>query len=236
MTVTRQQLLLDAFATLADTLVADYDVVELLQTLVETCQSALDVTAAGLLLADGSGNLDLVASTSEESRLVEVMQIGADAGPCIEAFRTGKVVSLPDITQAPEKWSSFQDSAREQGFASVYAIPMRLRNNTIGALNLFRDATGELDAEDIRAAQALADVATIGILQERALRASDSIREQLQLALNSRVLIEQAKGVLAYTHDLSMDEAFARLRRYARSNGLPLADVAKGLVQRTLLF
>jgi transcriptional regulator with GAF, ATPase, and Fis domain len=236
MTVTRQQLLLDAFATLADTLVADYDVVDLLQTLVETCQRALDVTAAGLLLADGPGSLDLVASTSEESRLVEVMQISADAGPCIEAFRTAKVVSLPDISQAPDDWGSFRASAREQGFASVYAIPMRLRNNTIGALNLFRDATGELDAEDIRAAQALADVATIGILQERALRASDSIREQLQLALNSRVLIEQAKGVLAYTHDLSMDEAFARLRRYARSNGLPLADVAKGLVQRTLLF
>jgi len=236
MTVTRQQLLLDAFATLADTLVADYDVVDLLQTLVETCQSALDVTAAGLLLADASGSLDLVASTSEESRLVEVMQIGADAGPCIEAFRTAKVVSLPDITQAPDKWGSFRDSAREQGFASVYAIPMRLRNTTIGALNLFRDTTGELDAEDIRAAQALADVATIGILQERALRVSDSIREQLQMALNSRVLIEQAKGVLAYTHDLSMDEAFTRLRQYARSNRLPMAEVAKGLVQRTLLF
>jgi transcriptional regulator with GAF, ATPase, and Fis domain len=236
MTLTRQQLLIDAFATLADTLVAGYDVVELLQTLVETCQQALDVTAAGLLLADASGRLELVASTSEESRVVEVLQLSADAGPCIDAFHTSSVVTLPDVQQAPQRWRAFRDSAREQGFASVYAIPLRLRETTIGALNLFRGTTEELDADDIRAAQALADVATIGILQERAVRQSDDVREQLQLALNSRVIVEQAKGVLAYTHNLTMDEAFARLRQYSRSNRLPLSEVAKALVQRTLIF
>jgi transcriptional regulator with GAF, ATPase, and Fis domain len=235
-TVTREQRLLEAFATLADTLVAGYDVVDLLQRLVETCQETLDVTAAGLLLADASGSLDLVASTSEESRLVEVMQLSADAGPCIECFHTARIVSLPDIREAPDEWGEFRDAAREQGFLSVCAIPLRLRETTIGALNLFTDTAGELDEGDVRAAQALADVATIGILQERALRESDVIREQLQVALTSRVLIEQAKGILAYTHDLAMDEAFTMLRDYARRNRLPLAEVAQGLVQRTLIF
>jgi GAF domain-containing protein len=236
MTATRDQRLLEAFATLADTLVAGYHVVDLLQNLVDTTQEVLKVTAVGLLLADDSGSLDLVASTSEESRLVEVMQLGADAGPCIECFRGTRIVSLSDIRDAPDQWSGFRESALEQGFLSVYAIPLRLRDTTIGAMNLFSDTAGDLADEDVRAAQALADVATIGILQERALRASDAVREQLQLALNSRVLIEQAKGILAYTHDVSMNDAFGILRNHARSSQLPLAEVAQALVQRTLII
>jgi len=145
-------------------------------------------------------------------------------------------VSLADIRQAPDEWAEFRESALEQGFLSVYAIPLRLRETTIGAMNLFSDTAGELGEHDIRAAQALADVATIGILQERALRASDAVREQLQLALNSRVLIEQAKGMLAYTHDVSMNEAFGLLRNYARRNQLSLAEVAQALVHRTLII
>ena len=230
----REQQLVEAFATLADTLVAEYDTVELLQTLVEACQTTLDVSAAGLLLADDSGSLDVVASTSEESKLVELMQLGADAGPCIECFATGEVVSLVDIEDSPAKWVRFRDTALEQGFRSMHGIPLRLRDTRIGALGLFRTTRGELNPEDARAAQALADVATIGILQERALRESDAVRDQLQLALNSRVLIEQAKGVLAYTHDMSMDEAFRLLRGYARSNSVSLANVAQGVVLRTL--
>jgi hypothetical protein len=235
--ITRERALLEAFATLADTLVAGYDIVDLLQTLVETCADSLDVTAAGLLLVEpDSGSLDVVASTSEETRIVETMQLGAEAGPCIECFTTSRIVSVPDIAEVPARWSAFRDSAVGLGFAAVAAIPMRLRSETIGALNLFSDRVGELNDRDLLAAQALADVATIGILHERTVRASDVLRTQLQGALNSRVVIEQAKGVLAQTHDVGMDQAFSMLRSYARERQRPLAEVAGALVDRTLIF
>jgi GAF domain-containing protein len=233
---TREDRLIDTFATLADTLVADYDVVDLLQTLVESCADLFDIAAAGILLADADGELEVIASTSEASRLVEVMQLSARAGPCVESFTTGSVVSLPNVEDSPPEWQRFRDSAREQGFAAVFAIPLRLRETTIGALNLLSSVPGALPSQDVRAAQALADVATIGILQERTLRESMSVREQLTNALTSRVLIEQAKGVLAHSRGISMEEAFTLLRTYARTNRLLLSRVAQGLVEQTLVI
>lgn len=233
---TREDRLIDTFATLADTLVADYDVVDLLQTLVESCASLLDIEAAGILLADGDGELEVVASTSEASRLVEVMQLSARAGPCVECFTSGSVVSLTDVEDSPPAWRRFRDSAREQGFAAVHAIPLRLRETTIGALNLLSTIPGALRPQDIRAARALADVATIGILQERTLRESNSVREQLTNALASRVVIEQAKGVISHSRGVSMEEAFVLLRNYARSNRLMLSQVAQRLVDQTLVI
>ncbi|MEA9998731.1 GAF and ANTAR domain-containing protein [Cryobacterium sp. 5B3] len=233
---TREDRLIDTFATLADTLVADYDVVDLLQTLVERCADLFDIAAAGILLADADGELEVIASTSEASRLVEVMQLSARAGPCVESFTTGSVVSLPNVEDSPPEWQRFRDSAREQGFAAVFAIPLRLRETTIGALNLLSSVPGALPPGDVRAAQALADVATIGILQERTLRESMSVREQLTNALTSRVVIEQAKGVLAHSRGISMEEAFTLLRTYARTNRLLLSRVAQGLVEQTLVI
>ena len=232
--VTREEKLLATFATLADTLVADYDVVDLLQTLVDTCRDLLDTTAAGILLAAPNGELEVIASTSEASRLVETMQLSAEAGPCIESFRTGQVVSLPDIAQAPQTWARFRDSALEQGFLSVHAIPLKLREKTIGTLNLLSDEVGELDTSDAMAAQAFADVATIGILHERTLRESSVLAEQLQTALNRRVIIEQAKGVVAHTQKVPMDDAFGLIRNYARAHQIPVSRVAAGLVDMTL--
>lgn len=233
----RETGLLEAFATLADSLVADYDVVEMLQVLVDTCRDALDVTAVGLLLADpDSGSLDLVASTSEESRIVETLQLGAEAGPCVDCFRTGRPMLVPDIRATGDRWPEFRASADEQGFRGVFAIPMRLRDQTIGALNLFRSERGELNEHDLRAGQALADVATIGILHERSFRANDVLRDQLQGALTSRVAIEQAKGVLAHRHEVDMDAAFRMLRTYARSARMPLAAAARGVVERRILI
>lgn len=234
--LTREGQLVDAFAILADTLVDDYDAVDLLQTLVDNCRDLLDVTAAGILLADLDGNLEVVASTSEASRLVEVMQLSAQAGPCIDCYTTGAPVSVPDIRQSPEKWSRFRSSAAEQGFTSVFALPMRLRETTIGALNLLRAQPGDLIERDIRAAQALADVATIGILHARSLRESDAVRGQLQRALNSRIVIEQAKGVISQTNNVTTDEAFRLMRQYARSQGLLLSLVAERIVSRDLLI
>lgn len=231
---TREQQLLRAFAALADTLVAGYDVVDLLQTLVDTCTGLLGASESGVLLADGSGNLDLIVSTSEASRLVELMQLAADAGPCIDSFNTGEVISVPDISRAPEKWHLFREKALEEGFRAVDAIPLRLREDTIGTLNLLRKQTGQLDEDDMVAAQAFADVATIGILHERTIAHSNEVREQLQRALNSRIVIEQAKGVVAYMRGVPIDEAFTLIRAYARSHQLGISRVAAAIVDRKL--
>lgn len=229
-----QQRLLETFVKLADTLIDEYDVVDLLQFLVDTCRDVLDTTAAGILLADARGELEVVASTSEASRLVEMMQLSAEQGPCIESFRSGRRVSVPDIEASKEEWWQFRGSALAQGFRSMDALPLRLRDATIGTLNLFRSTPGPAPEESILAAQAFADVATIGILHERTLRESSILSEQLQAALNSRIAIEQAKGVVSHTRGVSIDEAFTLMREYARSHSMGLSVVAARLVDRSL--
>jgi transcriptional regulator with GAF, ATPase, and Fis domain len=230
----RLERLFDAFATLADTLVAGYDVLDLLQTLVENCHDLLDVDSAGILLANPRGGLEVVASTSEANTLVEIMQLDADAGPCLECFHLRAVVSVPDIDVDSARWPDFSATALAQGIHSIYAIPLRLRETTIGTLNLMRNERGELNQHDIRAAQALADVATIGILQERTIRDASKLREQLQSALSSRVVIEQAKGVVAETANVSVEAAFALIRQHSRAHQTPLSDVARQLVNGDL--
>jgi len=230
----REAALVDAFTTLADSLVAGFDVIELLQSLVETCHDLLDVAEGGILLADEQGVLDVVASTSEATSLVETMQLDAEQGPCWECFRTGRVSTVASLEADDPRWPEFARVARQQGFRSVHAIPLRLRDRVIGTLNLLRHEPGELNDRDVRVAQALADVATIGILQERTLRESAVVQAQLQRALSTRIVIEQAKGVLAHTHDVSTDEAFDLMRSHARSQQLRLADVARRLVDREI--
>jgi len=231
---TRERQLTTAFVTLADTLVADYDVVDLLQTLVDTCRDLLDASAAGIMLADSTGELAVVASTSEKSRLVEMMQLSSGFGPCVECFRTGTSVTVSDVDDLGDRWPGFREAALEQGFHSVHGVPLRLRGKVIGTLNLFRAEAGAMSDEDLAVAQGLADVATIGILQERTIREADVAKNQLQHALDSRVLIEQAKGVIAYMRDVDMDAAFRTLRDYSRSNNLNLRDVAELVVNRSL--
>ncbi|MCU1509846.1 MAG: hypothetical protein JWQ12_2111 [Glaciihabitans sp.] len=231
---TRDGRLAAAFVTLADTLVDDYDVVDLLQELVDACADLFGASAAGVLIADPAGVLEVVASTSEDNRLVNLMQPRNGTGPCIESYETGTVVAIPDISQLDDEWPEFRAESDALGFRSVHAVPLRLRGVTIGTLGIFRDEPGLLDLEDSSIIRGLADVATIGILHERAIRESDIAMEQLQNALNSRVIIEQAKGVIAQLRDVGMDEAFGRLRAYARSNNLILRDVAGLVVSREL--
>jgi GAF domain-containing protein len=232
-TQTREGQLVEAFVTLADTLVVGYDLVDLLHTLVSHCVPLFDASAAGIILTDESES-EVVASTNERSRLVEILQLRSGSGPCVESVVTGRPVFVPDIDASGPTWPRFRTGALEQGFASMFSVPMRLRTTTIGSLNLFWDRTGGVLDSDVPTVQALADVATIGILQERALRQSDVARAQLQYALSSRIVIEQAKGVVSYTHSASMDEAFTMIRQHARSNGLPLADVAAQIVDGLL--
>lgn len=229
--ITRTEQIFDVFATLADTLVADYDVLDLLQTLVEACHDLLDVDSAGILLLSKDDVLEVVASTSEASALVEFMELDANAGPCMECFRSRTVVSLPDIDIGSDRWPDFCATARGQGIHSVYVIPLRLRETTIGTLNLMRNQRDELNGYDIRAAQALADVATIGILQERTVREASDVRDQLQNALISRIVIEQAKGVVSEISKVSMEAAFQRIRHHALAEETTLISVARRLVE-----
>jgi GAF domain-containing protein len=230
----REWRLATTFVRLADTLVADYDVVELLQSLVDNCADLLDASAVGLLLVADQGGLDLIASTSEQSRLVETLQASSGVGPSNEAFRTRQAVAVADIAKVPESWATFRDRALGQGFRAAHAVPLRLRDTVIGTLTLFQTSPGLLSEEDASVAQGLADVATIGILHERALREEAIAKEQLQHALDSRVIIEQAKGVIAQKRGADMDQAFELLRGYARSHGENLRDVARLIVERRL--
>lgn len=227
----REKTLAETFVLLADTLVDDYDIVDLLDQLVASCVNLIGVTAAGLLLDDQRGNLAVVASSDESTRLLEIFQLQNNEGPCLECVRTGSAISSDDLAIDRDRWPRFVPAALEAGFRSVAAVPLRLRDQTIGGLNMFHARPEPIPDDDRRLAQALADVATIGILQRRSTHRSSVMAEQLQHALNSRVAIEQAKGVLAERANVSMDEAFATLRTHARTHNLKLTDVAIAVVR-----
>jgi GAF domain-containing protein len=224
-----------AFVTLADTLVDEYDTIDLLDRLVGFCVELLAAEAAGIVLGDARRNLRAVAASSEAAHLMELLQVQNDEGPCLDCFQTAAPVSIADLTEAAGRWPTFVAAVVERGrYRSVHALPLRLRGRAIGALNLFHAQPGPLPDADLALAQALADVATIGILQERAIRRGEVLSEQLQAALNSRVIVEQAKGALAQYAALSLAAAFDAIRRYARTRNLKLADVARQIVDRTL--
>jgi len=231
--VTREEQLIEAFVEAADTLVDDFDVIEFLHTVAGRCVQLLDVDAAGLMLADQHGQLHATAASTESARLLELFELQADAGPCMDAYRTGTQVVNADLQANQTRWPRFAEAAQETGFVSVHALPLRLRATIIGALNLFRAHPGTLSEADVRTGQALADVATIGILAQRGLYQADLLTTQLQNALNSRVTIEQAKGVLAERRGITVDQAFALLRAYARNHNLHLSDLARQIADGT---
>jgi transcriptional regulator with GAF, ATPase, and Fis domain len=218
------------FVEVADTLVADFDVIEFLQMITVRASELVSVPAVGLLLDDGRGRLRCMAASDEQTRLLELFQIQNNEGPCLDAFTTGAPVVNADLLSAESRWPTFAPRAAASGFRSVHALPLRLRATVIGALNLFGTGAGTLDQADVRVVQALADIATIGLLQEKAIRHGEILTEQLQRALNSRLVIEQAKGALARTQGVGVDAAFELLRGYARRHNLKLADLAERVV------
>jgi transcriptional regulator with GAF, ATPase, and Fis domain len=221
------ELLSDTFVDLADTMVADFDVIDFLHILTDRSVALLAASAAGVMLADPRGELRVAAASSEAAGLIELFQVQNDQGPCLDCFRTGQPVTAADLAGPDQQWPQFAAAAANAGFRAVEALPMRLRDQVIGALNLFRAGPGPLSPADLRIGQALADVATIGLLQERNVRRGETVAEQLQAALNSRVVIEQAKGKLAERLSVGMDEAFGLLRAYARNSNQRLTDVAR---------
>jgi GAF domain-containing protein len=230
----RENLLSETFVSLADTLVADYDVVDFLDFLVASCMDLFDVSAAGIVLLDARGNLSPMASSNEETRLLELFELQNAEGPCLEAVSSGRVVTSSDLTQDHERWPKFAPAALGAGFRSVQSLPMRLRSDNIGGLNLFCAHQPPLTPAERDVAQALADVATVGILQQRSLHRASLLAEQMQVALDSRIVIEQAKGILAESGRLDMSAAFEALRGYARGSNQKLGIVAEALARRRL--
>lgn len=232
--MTRETEVIRSLVDLADTLVDDYDVIDLLTGLTDRCVRLLGVSAAGVMLASTNGDLRLIASSSEAMRIVEVFELQAQEGPCLDAFRTGELVEHENLRAGAGRWPRFSTVAIEAGFQSALALPLRLRDRTIGALNLFSTGQTPLDEADVLVARAFADLATISALQQRAVAESQRLNEQLTTALTSRIVIEQAKGVIFERAGVDMAEAFSRLRRYARENNLHLTDVAQAAIEGTL--
>ncbi|WP_440071392.1 GAF and ANTAR domain-containing protein [Streptosporangium sp. OZ121] len=220
------------FVELADTLVVGFDVIDFLQTLAERCVDLLDVDAAGILLADPRGSLTLVAASTEQARLLELFQLQDEEGPCLDCYHSGQRITCSDLAAHPQQWPRFATAAHQMGFAAVQAFPLRLRDQVLGAMNLFSATTGLPSPQATSVAQALADVATIGITHERTLRQHQLVTEQLQHALNSRIVIEQAKGMLAERGQIPIVEAFALMRAYARNHNRQLSAVARQVIDQ----
>ena len=230
----RESSLVQSLVELADTLVNDFDVIDLLTGLADRCVSLLGVSAAGVMLASPDGELRLVASSSETMRVLELFELQAQEGPCLDAFRTGDRVAHENLRSGTGRWPRFSTVALEAGFESAFALPMRLRDMTIGALNVFSVGQTPMEEADVTVARAFADLATISVLQHRAASETQIVNQQLTQALASRILIEQAKGVIFERARIDMPEAFSRLRKYARDQNLRLTDVAQAAIDGTL--
>ena len=232
--MTREADVVRSLVEMADTLVDDYDVVDLLTGLTDRCVSLLDVSAAGVMLASPSGGLSLVASSSEAMRLLELFELQAQEGPCLDAFHSGEPVEQQNLEAGAGRWPLFADAAVRAGFQSAVALPLRLRDVTLGALNLLSATRAPIQEADLIVARAFADLAALSILQHRASAEAQRLNEQLSAALTSRIIIEQAKGVISERVGITLAEAFARMRGYARHHNRRLTDVAQAAVDGRL--
>lgn len=230
----REHSVIKAFVDLSNELVDDYDVVEMLTRLTASCAELLDVESAGMLLADGHGILHLAASSSARVSDLEAFQLQREEGPCLDAYRSGEMVIAVDPDSISRGWPQFAGATARAGFASVHAFPMRLREHRLGTLGLFGTSVGRLGDDDLALAQALVHVASVAIVNEQLASDQATVNAQLQKALTSRVVLEQAKGVLAAGGDLSMEDAFTVLRRYSRDHGRKISAIAAQVVGREL--
>lgn len=230
MTLVSTERLAEVLVEVADTLISDFDLIEFLQTVTTRTAELVDAETAGLLLADPHGELHFMAASDEATRWLELFQVQNHDGPCLDAYRTRTPVVNVDLADASDRWPLFAPRAAEAGFRSVHAIPLRHQDDVIGTLGVFGTHRGGLGPKDVQILQALADIATIGLLQERTIRRAEQVTEQLQNALNSRIVIEQAKGALARIRGVHVDTAFELIRTYSRSHRLRLGDVARAVL------
>jgi len=229
--MSRESLVIRTLVELADSLVEDLDVVEVLTVLGDRCVEALDVSSAGVMLATPSGELQVLASSSDAMRDLELFELQANEGPCVDCYRSGQPIVNLQLSTTDSRWPRFARRAIEGGFRSVHALPMHLKNDTLGALNMFRVSMGPLNGDDVLVAQALADVATIVIIQHQITMDARKLNGQLNEALNSRIVIEQAKGKISESSGIDMEAAFRQLRTHARNNNLRLTEVARAVAE-----
>lgn len=230
----REALLTAAFVDIADNLVRDYDVADMLHSLAVRCVEIFGVTWTGILLWDQHDELIAIASSSEDARTMDVLQLHTRAGPCWEAAHTGAPVRVPDLEAEADRWPTYVEEGLRLGVRSVDAVPLRLRDRTVGALNLFRDSKGGSTVQDLAAIQALADVASISLLQARNVRDAEDTADHLQIALDSRVAIEQAKGIVSTRLSVELEDAFELLRQYSRRQNIKLTRVCLLVVEGEL--
>lgn len=226
----REERLVETFVKLADTLVEEFDVADFLSSLTERVVELGIAAEAGILLADDAGDLQFVAASHERTHLLELFQVQNREGPCQDCFATGAPVEVDDLEAAAVRWPLFAPRAVAAGFRSAQAVPLRLRGVGIGAMNLFLTDPGGIDPRSRAVVQAMADVATIGLLQQRELDRAHTVQRQLQQALQTRISIEQAKGIVSERRGVAMDEAFRLLRSYARNHHRKLHDVTADVV------
>jgi len=232
----RESNVVDALTSLADSLSTESDIVDVMNELVLAATTLTSATDAGIMLADVDGHLHVVASTGENSSEIEEAQLGADAGPCLDAYTTGVPVEVPDIALERDRWPSFSEAAESRGYHAAHAVPLLLRGITLGGLNLFSHNVGRLSDRDLALTEAFTQVAVIGIVQQQVLNKHATVTDQLRYALDSRILIEQAKGVLAQRHGIAIDSAFQLLRSHARSGRIKLHDLAQSVVRQESQF
>lgn len=231
----RELLIADVFVEPAGTLVDDFDLLDFLHALVERTVALVDADAGGIMPADQRGGPEVMASSTHDTRLVELFELQHDEGPCLDAFRFGQPVTPTDQAAMRAAWPTFTARLSDAGFASTQAVPLRLEDEAIGALNVFRVSPGALSDADVKLARALADVATVAIVQRRVLDAREQLAEQLQEALTSRLKVEQAKGKLAERTGVGTDAAFTQMRSHARRSGLPLCQVVEAVIAGAVL-
>ncbi len=229
----RERRLIETFLALTDTLTGEFDTVDFLTMLAERSTDLLGVSATGVVLTDGRGGLSVAAGSFRRSELREVFAAATEAGPCRDCVDSDAPVSAADLRDT-DRWPRFRAAAAAAGFAAVHAVPMRSHERAIGAVTFLHDEPRRLDAADARLGQALADAATIGLLHEQAARRAETVAQQLRSTLQNRVILEQAKGVVAAQGDVSPADAFTILRAHALSQGLHLSDLARGVVERTV--
>ena len=229
----RETWLAEVFVELADTLTVEFDLIEFLSVLCERCAELLEGPQVGVMLSDARGKLRHVASSTEDMRVVELLELQHDEGPCLDCFKTSAAVLNEALEPIRDRWPSFAPDALAAGFPMVSALPLQLRDEVIGAMNIFHVDAEPLDPVDVRLAQALADIATVGLLQQRAITKTTELATQLQTALNHRITIEQAKGMVSAELGVGVDEAFGLLRSFARSHNLHLVDVATEVLNRS---
>jgi hypothetical protein len=231
---TRERQIVMTFVELADTLVEDFDLVEFLASLTERVVALEIASEVGILLVDETGDLQFLAASHERTQMLELFQVQTEEGPCQDCFATAVPVSVTDLADAHDRWPQFAPKALASGFRSVQAVPLRLRGITLGAMNLFLTEPGGISADSLTVVQAMADVATIGLLQQRELHRAHTVEAQLQHALQSRIGIEQAKGIVSEQAQITPDAAFKLMRRYSRDNNRKLAEVAGAIVEGTV--